>query len=165
MTTAAPSPARPSTVPSTFPNAADLAADNYLFVGVATCFVKEDGEVREISVIEPIPSSTSETLLAGVPTSYRVIYATTLGEVIEGDQPKRLPGLPEEAQFCHDFTFRASSAARTFLRNPAYRDRVALGQQYDRLNYSTERKRVLNAEHVVRAEDNVKQHSHTHQVL
>jgi hypothetical protein len=32
-------------------------------------------------------------------------------------------------------------------------------------NYSLDRKRVLNASKVVRTEDNVKQHSHTHQVL
>jgi hypothetical protein len=150
---------------STFPQATDLSPDDYLFVGLATCYVKEEGEVREIAVIEPVPSSTSETLLAGVPTSYRFIQATTLGHIIDGEAPQRLAGFPEEAQFCHDFLFRASSAARTFLRNPAYRDRVAVGSSYDQLNYSTERKRVLNAKHVVSAEDNVKQHSHTHQVL
>ena len=154
-----------STAESTFPQATDLAPDNYLFVGVATCFVKEDGEVREVTVIEPVPSSTSETLLAGVPTSYKTIYATTLGTVMTGGEPQRLAGLPADAQFCHDFAFRASSAARTFLRNPAYTERVAVGNSYDKLNYSTERKRVLNAKHVVSAEDNVKQHSHTHQVL
>lgn len=154
-----------STAAATFPQAQDLAPDNYLLLGVATCFVKEDGEVREVTVIEPVPSSTSETLLAGVPTSYKTIYATTLGNVIAGDQPQRLADFPAEAQFCHDFAFRASSAARTFLRNPAYTDRVAVGSCYDKLNYSTERKRVLNAKHVVSAEDNVKQHSHTHKVL
>lgn len=148
-----------------FPQASDLSPDDYLFVGVATCFVKDDGEVREVSVIEPIPSSTSETLMAGVPTSYRTIRATTLGELIQDDQPQRPAGFPTEAQFCHDFVFRASAAARTFLRNPQYRDRVAVGSDYSQLNYSTERKRVLNADHVVSTEDNVKQHSHTHQVL
>lgn len=148
-----------------FPEAPDLSPDDYLFVGLATCFVKEDGEMREISVIEPIPSSTSETLMAGVPTSYRLLRATTLGAVIAGDQPQRLAGFPAEAQFCQDFVFRASSAARTFLRNPQYRDRLAIGSEYCPPNYSTERKRVLNAQTIVRAEDNVKQHAHTHQVL
>ncbi len=154
-----------STTESTFPQAQDLAPENYLFVGVATCFVKEDGEVREVTVIEPVPSSTSETLLAGVPTSYKTIHATTLGSIMAGNEPQRLAEFPAEAQFCHDFAFRASSAARTFLRNPAYTERVAVGSSYNELNYSTERKRVLNAKHVVSAEDNVKQHSHTHQVL
>jgi UDP-galactopyranose mutase len=32
-------------------------------------------------------------------------------------------------------------------------------------NHSTERKRLLNAVHVVRKEDNVKQHEYTHKVL
>jgi hypothetical protein len=40
-----------------------------------------------------------------------------------------------------------------------------LGTTKTDLNYSTERKRVLNAARVVTKDDNVKQHSHTHKVL
>jgi len=38
------------------PIPADLAADGYIVIGLATCFIKEDGEVHEVQVLEPIPS-------------------------------------------------------------------------------------------------------------
>ena len=52
--------------------ATDLAADDYLVVGLATCFVKEDGEVHEVEVIEPIPSAALEAIVKGIPTSYKL---------------------------------------------------------------------------------------------
>jgi hypothetical protein len=40
-----------------------------------------------------------------------------------------------------------------------------LGTVRNDFTYSLERKRVLNSERIIRTEDNVKQHEHTHKVL
>ncbi len=150
---------------STTPDNSDVSPSDYVPIGVATCFVKEDGEVKQISVLEPIPTSALEILIAGVATSYQRAYGMTIADVIEGDQEKRSPALPIDAVFCENFVFRAISAARTFQRKPDLCQSVPVGTVYDRFNYSTERKRVLNAQNVVKTDDNVKQHAYTHQVL
>lgn len=155
-----------------YSQAPDVSADDYLLVGVATCFVKEDGQIEQLALIEPIPSAAFGALLGGVPTSYSWAIATTLGQVLsesaEGLTVQRLAELPEDAQFCQDFVLRSLSAARTYKRErnrAALADPLAIGTVYDQFNHSTERKRVLNGHTTVRPEDNVKQHIYTHQLL
>ncbi|WP_017316976.1 hypothetical protein [Mastigocladopsis repens] len=150
---------------TSYPNAPDLTADDYIVIGLATCFVKEDGEVHQIEVIEPIPSASLETLVKGTPTSFKFAYATTLGTVLDEEQPQIPPGFPQTAEFGEDFIERAFAAARTYKRREAAKSLIPLGTTYTEFKYSIERKRVLNASRVVTKEDNVKQHSHTHKVL
>lgn len=150
---------------TSYPNAPDLAADDYIVIGLATCFVKEDGEVHEVEVIEPIPSASLETLVKGISTSFKFACATTLGSVLEEDKLQIPVEFPQTAQFCDDFVERAIAAARTYKRREAAKSLIPLGATYTEFKYSTERKRVLNVSRVVTKEDNVKQHSHTHKVL
>ncbi|ERN42473.1 hypothetical protein KR51_00007840 [Rubidibacter lacunae KORDI 51-2] len=153
------------TAPTLFPNAPDISAEDYCVFGLATCFVKADGEVEQVEAIEPIPSAALEAIAAGVPTSYRLAVGTTLGAVF-ADGTLQVPAdFPSNASFGSDFATRAVAAARTYKRNPDASQHIPLGTTRSDFNYSTERKRVLNAERVVSAEDNVKQHSYTHQVL
>lgn len=148
-----------------YADATDLTSDDYIVIGLATCFYKEDGEVHQIEVIEPIPSAALEAICKGIPTSYKFAYATTLGSVLDGDKMLLPTGFPESAQFGDEFPLRLYSAARTYKRREAAQSLIPLGTTKTDLNYSTERKRVLNAARVVTKEDNVKQHSHTHKVL
>jgi hypothetical protein len=148
-----------------YPNAPDVAAENYVAIGLATCFIREDGEVREIQIIEPIPSAALEALFKGTPTSYQLAYATTLGAILDGETPIRLPEFPAEAQFCDEFAFRAITATRTYNSRPAAQSHIPLGTKYDSFNFSLDRKRVLNTQRVISTEDNVKQHEYTHKVL
>ncbi len=147
------------------PNAPDLAADDYIVIGLATCFVKEDGEVHEIQVLEPIPSAALEAIIKGIPTSYKLAWATTINAVIAGDTPQKPDGFPESAQFSEEFVQRAIAAARTYKARPVAQSHIPQGTTRNDFKYSTERKRVLNVSRVVTKEDNVKQHSHTHKVL
>jgi hypothetical protein len=148
-----------------YPNAPDLAADDYIVIGLATCFVKEDGEVHQIEVIEPIPSAALEALLKGIPTSYKLAYATTLGAVLDGDTPLLPPDFPTSAQFGDEFVPRVFAATRTYKRREIAKSLIPVGTTHTDLTYSIERKRVLNATRTVTKEDNIKQHSHTHKVL
>lgn len=148
-----------------YPNAPDICADDYLLLGLATCFIKEDGEVHEVKVIEPIPSAALEAIVKGIPTSYQIACATTMGAVIDGDLLQKPADFPEEAEFGDEFTLRAISAARTYKRRPVAQSHIPPGTSRNDFNYSLERKRVLNAKRVVTKDDNVKQHSHTHKVL
>lgn len=150
---------------TSYPNAPDLCADDYLILGLATCFFKEDGEVHEIKIIEPIPSAALEAILKGIPTSYQTVYAITMGAVLDGETPQKPADFPEDAQFGDEFTFRAIAAARTYKRRPVAQSHIPVGTSRHDFNYSVERKRVLNAKRVVTKDDNVKQHSHTHKVL
>ncbi|MEB3826402.1 hypothetical protein [Phormidium sp. CCY1219] len=148
-----------------YPNAPDLSGEDYLVVGLATCFLKEDGEVHPVKIVEPIPSAALEAIVKGIPTSYEMACATTLGAVLEGETVKMLPEFPPEAQICDDFVSRAIAATRTYKKREEARDLIAPGSIYREFNYSTERKRVLNSENLVRPEDNIKQHEYTHKVL
>ncbi|MBW4620454.1 MAG: hypothetical protein KME17_14020 [Cyanosarcina radialis HA8281-LM2] len=153
------------TTATLFPNAPDVSADDYLVLGLATCFYKEDGEVHEVKIVEPIPSASLEALLKGIPTSYELAYATTLGEVF-ATETLQMPSLfPAESQFGDELTSRAIAAARTYKTRPEAQAHIPVGTVRQDLNYSTERKRVLNANRVVTKDDNVKQHAYTHQVL
>jgi hypothetical protein len=146
-------------------NAPDLAADDYIVIGLSTCFIKEDGEVYEVEVVEPIPSAAFEALFKGIPTSYKLACATTLGAVLNGDTPIMPEGFPASAQFAEEFVSRLFAAARTYKRRESAKSLIPLGTTYSDFQYSTERKRVLNVARVVTKEDNVKQHSHTHKTL
>ncbi len=153
------------TTATSYQNAPDLVNDDYIVIGLATCFIKEDGEVHQVEVIEPIPSAALEALLKGIPTSYKLACATTLGALLDGDTPLLPDGFPESAQLGEEFVSRVFAAARTYKRRETAKSLIPLGATYTDLNYSIERKRVLNAARVVTKEDNIKQHSHTHKVL
>ena len=146
-------------------SASDVSTDSYLVVGLATCFLKEEGEVHEVKVIEPIPSAALEAILKRIPTSYSLLSATTLGQLITGESLQKPAEFPVEAQFCDDFVERAIAAARTYQSRQEAQSHIPLGTTHQDLNYSTERKRVLNQTRVVRREDDVKQHEYTHKVL
>lgn len=148
-----------------YPNAPDLTADDYLVLGVATCFIKGDGEVHEVKVLEPIPSAALEAIIKGIPTSYSLALGTTLGAVLAEDAPQMPAEVAVETQFCDEFGQRAFAAARTYKARAVAQSHIPLGTVYQALNHSTDRKRVLNSERIVKTEDNIKQHPHTHQVL
>jgi hypothetical protein len=153
------------TTATVYANAPDLSAEDYVVIGLATCFVKEDGEVRELLIIEPIPSAALEAIAKGIPTSYKLASATTLGTVLAGDKLQSPAGFPESAQFSDDFGQRAIAAARTYKSRTVAQSIIPLGTTREDFNYSTDRKRVLNMKRVVSKDDNVKQHAYTHQVL
>jgi hypothetical protein len=133
--------------------------------GLATCFIKDDGNVSQVTIFEPIPSAALEAILKAVPTSYLWAEAIAIGEVWDGEKPKLPANVPDDAQICENFLERLIAAARTYQVRPEATKHIALGDRRDNFNYSIDRKRVLNVQKVVRAEDNVKQHPHTHQVL
>jgi hypothetical protein len=147
------------------PNGLDLRTDDYIVIGLATCFYKEDGEVHELEIIEPIPSAALEAIIKGIPTSYKLACATTLGSILDGENLLLPSGFPETAQFSEEFLQRTFSATRTYKRRESAQGLIPLGTTKSDFNYSTERKRVLNAARIVTKEDNIKQHSHTHKVL
>jgi len=45
-----------------YADATDLNTDDYIVLGLATCFYKEDEEVHQIEVIESIPSAALEAI-------------------------------------------------------------------------------------------------------
>jgi len=145
---------------------ADLSADTYLVLGLATCFIKQEGgKLQPVQVIEPIPSAALEAIVHGIPTSYELAVGITLGAILVNDTLQRPTAFPADAQFGESFIERAIAAARSYSARPAARDHIPLGQVRQDFNFSTERKRTLNADRIVSAEDNVKQHAYTHQVL
>lgn len=148
-----------------YTNAPDLIADDYIVIGVATCFVKEDGEVHQVEVIEPIPSAALEALFKGIPTSYKSASATTLGIVLDNERFPEILGFPASAQLGDEFISRVYATARTYKRREEAKSLIPVGTTFSDFNYSTEKKRVLNATRNVTKEDNIKQHSHTHKVL
>jgi hypothetical protein len=148
----------------TYPQA-DLIAADYLVLGLATCFIKEEGEVHQVKIVEPIPSAALEAIVKGIPTSYQMALATTIGAVLPSDTPQLPADFPPGTQFCDEFAARATAAARTYKARPVAQTHIPLGTLRQDFNFSTERKRVLNSQRIIRTEDNVKQHEYTHQVL
>ncbi|MGL4618387.1 MAG: hypothetical protein ACRCZS_04925, partial [Chroococcidiopsis sp.] len=63
------------TTATVYANAPELSPEDYVAIGLATCFVKEDGEVRDLEIIEPIPSAALEAIAKGIPTSYKLVSA------------------------------------------------------------------------------------------
>jgi hypothetical protein len=148
-----------------FPNAPDVTADAYLVLGLATCFVKQEGKLHSVELVEPIPSAALEAIVKGIPTSYQMALGTTIGAVTSGTDLQLPAEFPSQAQFCDDFLERAIATARSYATRPVAQTHVPLGQLRQDFNYSTERKRTLNSERIISTEDNVKQHAYTHQVL
>jgi hypothetical protein len=154
-----------ATTATLFLHAPDVSADDYCVFGLATCFLKEEGEIHPVQIVEPIPSAALEAILKGIPTSYQLACAKSIGEIFVGDSPRIPTEFPPQAQFCDDFVERVVSATRTFKSRTEAQAHIPLGTVREDFNYSLERKRILNPVNVVRTEDNVKQHSHTHKVL
>lgn len=146
-------------------NATDLSADDYIVLGLATCFIKEDGEVHAVQIVEPVPSAALEAIMKGIPTSYETAIATTLGAVWVNDTACIPPEFPAAAQLCDGFSDRLIAAARTYKAHPVAQAHIPVGTAKSDFNFSTERKRVLNSQRIVKTEDNVKQHEYTHKVL
>lgn len=153
------------TAATPYPDAPDLSAEDYLAVGLATCFIREDGEVHEVKIVEPIPAAALEAILKGIPTSYQFISGASLGNILTGEMPQMPAGFPAEAQLCDDYVERAIAATRTFKRRPDTAALIPRETTFTDLNFSLERKRILNSERIVKTEDNVKQHAYTHKVL
>lgn len=154
------------TLATAYSCAPDLTADDYVVIGLATCFIREEGEIHPVQVAEPIPSAALEAIVKGIPTSYQMAYGTRLGTVLPDETNAQLPpDFPATAQFCDDFHERTIAAARTYKRRPESQSLIPIGGLRQDMNYSLERKRILNSERIVRTEDNVKQHAYTHQVL
>ncbi|AFY75284.1 hypothetical protein Syn7502_03435 [Synechococcus sp. PCC 7502] len=149
-----------------YKNAPELEPADYIVLGIANCFIKSDGEVLKVKVVEPIPSAALEAIWKQIPTSYELAYSTSIGEVLKEDGSVTLPSLfNQDVQICNEFAERAIAAARTYKNRPASKQFIPIGETYSKFNFSLDKKRVLNAERVVNTEDNVKQHSHTHKVL
>ena len=150
-----------------FARASDLSSEDYCVLGLATCFVRDEGEIEKLIILEPIPSAALEALIKGIPTSYQMACSTTLGEIFQEDTVKIPDNLSSEAEInlCDRFAERVAAATRTYKSRPEAKKHIPLGTTKQDFNYSLERKRVLNNSTVVSTEDNVKQHSHTHKVL
>ncbi|UAJ73068.1 hypothetical protein IQE94_01575 [Synechocystis sp. PCC 7339] len=142
-----------------------LASDDYCVLGLATCFLREDGDFHAVDIIEPIPSAALEAILKQVPTSYQWAIAVRAGEVFQGEEINKPDIFDQSAQFCDDFAERFTAAARTYQVRPQAKEHLSIGEKWDKFNFSLEKKRILNDSKVVKTEDNVKQHSHTHQRL
>ncbi|MDV3000473.1 MAG: hypothetical protein N5P05_002079 [Chroococcopsis gigantea SAG 12.99] len=148
-----------------FMDAPDVSGDDYCVFGLATCFLKEEGELQSVEIIEPIPSAAIEAIVKGIPTSYRLACAKSLGQLFIDGVPTIPAEFPPHSQFCDSFDERAIAATRTYKTHPDAQEFIPLGTSREDVNYSTDRKRVLNSVHIVGNDDNVKQHSHTHKVL
>lgn len=143
----------------------DLPADAYVVLGLATCYLRQDGETTQIQVVEPLPSAYLETVLKGVATSYSALAVTTLAAALANpvawlsveQQPTTYP--------CEDFSERLQAAARSYLHRPEATKLLSEGTVYTDLNFSLDQKRILNPRNKVSKADNVKQHQYTHQVL
>lgn len=144
---------------------AKITPDDYCVIGLATCFLREEGEIKEIKVIEPIPSAYLEAMVKGVETSYQLAIAVKLGQILGEGSLKKPREFPVESQFCDNFVDRMYSASRTYQSKPSAQNYINLGTVKQDFNYSTVRKRVLNNINTVSDDDNVKQHPHTHQKL
>ncbi|WP_448573181.1 hypothetical protein [Trichothermofontia sp.] len=154
------------TLATAYPSAPDLTADDYVVIGLATCFIREEGEIHPVEVAEPIPSAALEAITKGIPTSYQLACGTRLGSVLQDESKAQLPPeFPATAQLCDDFQERTIAAARTYKRRPESQSLIPIGSLRRDMNHSLDRKRILNSERIVRTEDNVKQHAYTHQVL
>ncbi|HTL88012.1 MAG TPA: hypothetical protein VL134_01335 [Leptolyngbya sp.] len=148
-----------------YPNATDLDREDYLVVGLATCFIKDDDGVHQVRVVEPIPSAALEAIVKGIPTSYELAAATTIGSVIAGESLQLPENFPTDVQFCDDFALRATATARTYKAKSSAQSHIPAGTTRSDFNFSVDRKRVLNSQRIVKTEDNVKQHKYTHEVL
>jgi hypothetical protein len=146
-------------------NVTDVPSDAYVVLGLATCFIKEDGKLQPLKILEPIPSAALEALCKGIETSYEMAIATTFGIAFAEGQGQVPETFPADAQLCEAFEERIMAATRSYRSCASIQSLLPLGQSKTDFNYSIERKRILNVEREIRTEDNVKQHAYTHQVL
>ena len=102
------------TTATPYSNAPDLSTDDYVVIGLANCFIKEDADLHPVKIAEPIPSAALEAIAKGIPTSYELACATTLGAVLEGETYKLPPEFPASTQFCDEFTENFGSKAPSF---------------------------------------------------
>ncbi|KAL4458032.1 hypothetical protein ABPG75_012897 [Micractinium tetrahymenae] len=134
--------------------------DAYLTVGLAHCYVKgDDGKLVDQFVIEPINANSIECMANGAATSFMHVFSLRLGEALQRSKAAFPPEFAAGA-FCEDFEARCDACARTWMRPHALDnllDIVPLGQLKSSFNYSTQDKRVLNAENIVNDDDNIKQ--------
>lgn len=93
--------------------------DDYLALGLAHCFVKDDNsKLQDEFVIEPIPAGALECMENGGVTSYKFVTAVGLGTALKQDG-SALPTEFQAARFCEDFEYRAKCSARTWKRQHA----------------------------------------------
>ncbi len=144
---------------------AGITPNDYCVLGLATCFIREEGEIKEIKVIEPIPSAYLEAMMKGVETSYQTAIALKVGEILVNDSLTKPREFPAESQFCDEFVDRMFAASRTYQSKPSAQEYINLGTIKQDFNYSTARKRVLNNVNTVSDDDNIKQHPNTHKTL
>ncbi len=152
---------------------ADIKGMDYVVIGVALCYQKNaDGKTDPVSIIEPVPATGLEALSRGIRTTFQKIYATTYADIIRDGEPAIPTDILGEAVYaCRDFLERTQASTRTYKAKPELR-LVPIGTTCTTeaggtfvLNFDPAFRRILGAERVVSDSDNVKQHSHTHQVL
>ena len=106
---------------------AGITPDDYCVLGLATCFIREEGEIKEIKVIEPIPSAYLEAMMKGVETSYQSAIALKVGEILVKDSLIKPTEFPAESQFCDEFVDRMFAASRTYQSKPSAQEYMNLG--------------------------------------
>ena len=160
--------------------------DQYLSVGLAHCFEKNDeGKLVDRLVIEPISANSLEAMSHGAKTSYIHVFGILLEDALK--RGEKLPSEFDSGTFCENYDARCDAAARTWMRPHAVdnlMDIVPLGmvhiddvlsrlhaliislmlragfllrQVKSSFNYDTTDMRVLNMENVVSDSDNIKQ--------
>lgn len=137
-----------------------LESSDVLALGVATCFKRVENKLTEVLILEPLPASAVDCIARlQVPTSYRRLLGITLGDVPDtiSELPSGLISDGEQVVFAEDFGERAKAASRTFRRSPEIAQSIVPGKLVEDLNYSTEFKRILNANWEPSFDDNVKQ--------
>ena len=118
-----------------FAQASDLSAEDYCVLGLATCFVRDEGEIEQLTVLEPIPSAALEALLKGIPTSYTAACSKTLGEIFQNDTVQIPSNLAAdgEVSICDRFAERVAAATRTYKSRPEAKKHIPLGEVKTRL--------------------------------
>jgi len=167
----------PSFAPSSLTPTSSLSTASYVILGLATCFWQEDGELQEMTVIEPVPSAAWKALHQGLATSYQRLLAVSIGAIVPTFEPDNAataqtpeqwhkPTGWEASEWGADFYERLVAAARTYQHDPSAIDLLAIGETWETgEHYSVARKRILNHKRKVKTSDNVKQHAHTHKKL
>lgn len=137
----------------------DTIADDYIAVGVAKVFKRQEGKLQDMLIVEPIPASALDCVARlKVPTSYMRLWATQLG-----DLPDAISEFPEtllegdSVAWGEDFTERAQASARTYRRDETVAALLPKGCIFSDLNHSTKEKRLVEDDWEPDFNDNVKQ--------
>ena len=118
--------------------------DSYVVLGLATCYLRQDGETTELQIIEPVPSAYLETLLTGVATSYSALYATTLAQALDHPKTGLAAGTTNVVHLCEDYTERLQATARSYVNRPSATELLKPETTFSELNFSLDSKRILN---------------------